>query len=166
MISEEQATFPSTYRKTHACSLLGPTIRPDIFQHIAGHTSSICVMLFMLKLLGITLLISPVLSLPLKETDTTLGTAVTVNEVYVEEPGHRLIRSPGMPAKKRFIFRLNGDEVVLDLQLNSLIKDDVNVYVAENGVTILMEIHNYDQDKEVSSGHRKKEKENKLKQNS
>ncbi|KAL3863920.1 hypothetical protein ACJMK2_005641 [Sinanodonta woodiana] len=39
-----------------------------------------------------------------------------------------------MPEKKKFIFRLRGDEVELDLQLNNLIRDDVSVYVTENGV--------------------------------
>ncbi|KAK3577405.1 hypothetical protein CHS0354_032253 [Potamilus streckersoni] len=77
------------------------------------------------------------------------NTTVTVREVYVEEPGHRLIRSPGMPAKKKFIFRLNEDEIVFDLQLNSIIREDVNIYVTENGVTKLMEIHNHDEDKEM-----------------
>ncbi|KAK3590030.1 hypothetical protein CHS0354_041056 [Potamilus streckersoni] len=43
-----------------------------------------------------------------------------------------------MPAKKRFIFRLNGIDVELDLQLNNLIRDDVSVHVTENGVTKLM----------------------------
>ncbi|KAK3590024.1 hypothetical protein CHS0354_041050 [Potamilus streckersoni] len=68
------------------------------------------------------------------------NTAVMIREVTVEEPGHRSIRSTGMPAKKRFIFRLNGEEVELDLELSNLIRDDVSVQVTENGVTKLMEI--------------------------
>ncbi|KAL3863918.1 hypothetical protein ACJMK2_005639 [Sinanodonta woodiana] len=45
-----------------------------------------------------------------------------------------------MPEKKRFIFRLRGEDVELDLQLNNLIRDDVSVYVTENGVTKQMKL--------------------------
>ncbi|KAK3590037.1 hypothetical protein CHS0354_041063 [Potamilus streckersoni] len=115
-------------------------------------TLSICTMLVIIRLLAIMLLISFVFSLPLEEKDSNLKTAVTVREMLVEEIGHRSIRSIGMPEKKRFIFRLNGVDVELDLQLNNLIRDDVSVHVTENGVTKLMKPPK--DDKEVSSGNR------------
>ncbi|KAK3611245.1 hypothetical protein CHS0354_003873 [Potamilus streckersoni] len=65
---------------------------------------------------------------------------VSVREVEVDDSRHRTTRHAWISRKKKFSFDFIRQRVELDLELNSLIRDDVNMYVTENNVTRLVEI--------------------------